>query len=675
MRHTRFVLAALLAAAVAHADEIPVGKKKVRGVIVKREGDTTWINTFNTRIPRVVHGTERFPTERVGEPVAPKDEHVVYLRALYEKCPPGKRPTADAEFAMGTLAESLKLDDVAARHWVAALRIDPSHAGATEKIDALRLKPLVTGDPRSNPALAKALDAWFATEALAERKKALSTLAREHGFPHDLPYMERVRRSREQPKGRRDDVSLTLESKENKGVYTIFVPKDYDPLRPWPLVFGLHGGGADGRDGKDVVGSGRSAMNFYQSGAARYGYIVVCPSAIRAPWAHRMNDAFVLAVLDEVCLLYNIDMNRIYLTGHSMGGYGTWHYGPRYAERWAAISPMAGGGHNGLGVLEKTKTPVYLYHGADDQVVGCGDSRRAGESMRAKELDFVYAEIPDSGHGFPREVCEEMWSFFAQRRLAATPRRTRKGRFRVQLEPYSSFEQKVSRAERLYFGAPGEDTSGDKKTLLARIKLGGGAASDAADALIELRDKSTVSPLAGLLKSKKVADDVKAQAIRALGGMRLPEAVKPLTKSLRKLSVDLVPAAADALAALGDRTAAAPLAKLLGRIDEEFESRRLGASMAFSDWKRCMEAYTAVATALGALGDASTVDAMQTSADAVLLRDWKPRSSERARLNPRIPLGRAVGAMIDAATKLGGDKGNALATRLREKHGGLPGVK
>lgn len=675
MRITNSLLALVVAAAVVQADEIPIGKKKVRGVIVKREGDSTWINTFNTRIPRVVNGTERFPSARVGEPVPPKEAHVVYLRALHQKCPLGKRPTADAEFAMGELAESLELESVAARHYTAALRVDPSHAGATAKADALRLKPRLAADPRSNPALAKALDAWFTTESLSDRKQALATLARDHGFAHDLRYMERVRRSRQQPKGRHDDVALTFRSKDNKGVYTIFVPKGYDPLRPWPLVVGLHGGGADGRDGKDVVGSGRGAMNFYQSGAARYGYIVVCPSALRAPWANRMNDPFLLAVLDEVCLLYNIDLNRIYLTGHSMGGYGTWHYGPRYAERWAAISPMAGGGHNGLGVLEKTKTPVYLYHGADDQVVGCGDSRRAADSMRAKELDFVYAEIPDSGHGFPNDVCAEMWSFFAQRRLAATPRRSRKGRFTVQLDPLSSFEQKVSRDERLYFGAPGEDASGDKKTLLARIKLGGGAASDAADALIELKDKSTVSPLAGLLKSKKVADDVKAQAIRALGGMGIAGAVKPLGKSLRKLSVDLVPAAADALAALGDRSAVSALAKCLGRIDDEFEARRLGKAMAFSDWKRCMDAYAATATALGTLGDASAVAAMRSSADAVLLQDWKPRESERSGLDPKRPLGRAVAAMIAASTKLGGDDGAALAANLREKHRGSPGVK
>ena len=196
-------------------------------------------------------------------------------------------------------------------------------------------------------------------------------------------------------------------------------------------MIGLHGGGRGGKDGKAVVGSGPSAMNFYQGGAERLGWIVACPTAIEAPWAAKPNDGFLIAVLEEVERLFNVDKNRVYLTGHSMGGFGTWHFGPLYAHLWAAISPMAGGGGgSGLKRLQDTLTGVYLYHGANDPVVGVGDDHATAMLMKDRDMDFAYAEIPDSGHGYPPEVEAEMWEFFKVRRLAARSRRRRQGQVR-----------------------------------------------------------------------------------------------------------------------------------------------------------------------------------------------------------------------------------------------------
>ena len=140
-----------------------------------------------------------------------------------------------------------------------------------------------------------------------------------------------------------------------------------------------------------MVGSGESAMNFYERGAAELGWVVVCPSALEAPWAAPVNEGFLLAVVEEVCILFNVDRNRIYLTGHSMGGFGAWHYGPKLAHLWAAIAPMAGGGRPNLKDLVDTKTGVYVYHGADDAVVSVGSDRAVAEQMKDREMDFVFA--------------------------------------------------------------------------------------------------------------------------------------------------------------------------------------------------------------------------------------------------------------------------------------------
>ena len=116
-------------------------------------------------------------------------------------------------------------------------------------------------------------------------------------------------------------------------------------------------------------------MNFYRDLAERHGYLVACPDALRAPWRAPGNEEMLRALLEELKHLYNVDVDRVYLTGHSMGGFGAWALGPAMAELWAAVSPMAGGGGGGYGRLVGTNTPVFIFHGADDAVVGPGPDR------------------------------------------------------------------------------------------------------------------------------------------------------------------------------------------------------------------------------------------------------------------------------------------------------------
>ena len=675
------VLAApvLLFPARAGADDVVLKKGKVKGVLVKTEDSVAYVNPYNSRNPRMTYGVVTYPASKVKAVIPPRDPCLTYLRKLYELRPPGGKSTAAVEFEMGEVAEKYKFHVVAREHFLRALHLDPNHAGALSRFDTYSLKRTRNADPRFNAELAREVVAWFEIQELKDRRVKLEKLRNQYGFPRDLVYMERVRRSRTQRTGRRDDVPLSLNSKQDKGVYTLFVPKNYDAIRPWPLVVGLHGGGADGKDGKDVVGTGRGAMNFYAHGGARFGYLVVCPSAVRAPWQNPMNDSFLNSVLEEVCLLYNVDLNRVYLTGHSMGGYGTWHFGPRYAHRWAVVAPMAGGGANGFNRLRKTGTPVYIYHGADDNVVSCGNSRVAAESLRKAGDDFIYTEIPDSGHGFPRDVAEEMWSFFHQRRLAVSSGRKKSGKFKVALVPCSSFSQPVSRAERHYFGAPGEEAVGDRKALLAKLKLGGGAAMEAAKGLILLGDKTLVKPLGTLACSRKKGVDVRRAAVRVLGELGAPEASRPLVKALGSAPLDLVPDVAAALGKMKNSKSVKPLCRALGRIRREFDNRLLaGTHMAYSDWKRCHEAFAAVATALGnhdSHAAAGSLKALEAVTSKVLLGNWKPRQSRRAGLNPNRPLARCVCAFLDAFGKIGDPRGLQPVQKLEARHGSLKGVR
>ena len=202
-----------------------------------------------------------------------------------------------------------------------------------------------------------------------------------------------------------------LNSQLYPGTYYISVPRI--KARKYPLLIGLHGGGPG-------VGDGRTAAQKWAM-AARHGAICVFPTVIKkeaTAWNKEREEKYVMALIEELKRTFPIDTNKIYLVGHSMGGYGTWSIGTHYADVFAGLSPCAGGifvmrGGRGGGitlargtVVNLKNTPIYFYHGADDPRVPPDSDRKAAEVL--KELkekygpyDYVYKEYNGIGHGLP----------------------------------------------------------------------------------------------------------------------------------------------------------------------------------------------------------------------------------------------------------------------------------
>ncbi|MFT7617910.1 MAG: putative esterase [Planctomycetota bacterium] len=656
------------------ADEIVLRKGKINGVVAKRENGQVYVNTYNSKNVRMTRGVEKYAEKQIKKVVDTRNKTQRYLDKIHEHKNNGEELTKENFLERLKLALALGARNEAERLAFQILEKEEGNADALKVLSSAEWQRRKKADPRTNPDLATRLETWFETENDKKRKSDLSAIKFEFGFPHELIYMERVRRSRNSKKGRHNDVRLTLNSKQDKGVYTLFVPDNYDPTKTWPLVVGLHGGGPDGKDRKDVVGTGRSAMNFYSGSAARRGFIVVCPTAVNAPWNAKTNDTFVQSVIQEIQLLYNVDLNRVYLTGHSMGGFGTWHFGPRHAKQWAVVAPMAGGGFRTLSPFQKTNTPIYLYHGANDAVVGPSNSRQAADQMKSSMHDFIYTEIPDSGHGFPGDVQEEMWHMFETRRLAVAPKRADKGVFKVALDPFSSFLATVSKQEKLYFGAPGTTLPSDKKSLLARLKLGGGAAQAARTKLVESKDETVIASVGKLVANKKMAFDVRIESARVMGGLRSQKAVKPLLKALKGVHPDVVPAIARALGQIADRSAGKALAKTLSAMDKEFDKRLTGNKMAFSDWKRMLNAYAAIAKALTLVGEKAVHGSLSKSATKALLSDWEVRESDRAGLDKKAPLTPCALALVEALGATGNPTTSTLLDKIGQKNSGLSGL-
>lgn len=176
--------------------------------------------------------------------------------------------------------------------------------------------------------------------------------------------------------------------------YVVYVPRDYDPAKAWPVILFLHGRGERGSDGllQTDVGLGRAIRR----NPERLPAIAVfpqCPDTVHWDGALDIAEAAFKQTLAE----YHTDPSRYYLTGLSMGGYGTWIYGAQTADTWAALLPICGGG-NVADAQRLAQVPIWAFHGADDTVVPPERSREMVAAVKAAGGTVHYTEYPETAH-------------------------------------------------------------------------------------------------------------------------------------------------------------------------------------------------------------------------------------------------------------------------------------
>jgi poly(3-hydroxybutyrate) depolymerase len=175
--------------------------------------------------------------------------------------------------------------------------------------------------------------------------------------------------------------------------YRLFVPQAYDGQKPTPLVVALHGMGGDENTLFEAYNNGQLKRE-----AERLGFLVVCPKGRDTASMYRdAAEQDVMDVLAEVRRDYKVDANRIYLMGHSMGGYGTWSIAMAHPDIFAALGPISGGG-NPLGMLKIKSIPEYVVHGDDDRTVPVTMSRVMVQAGKAAGAKIVYVEVPGGSH-------------------------------------------------------------------------------------------------------------------------------------------------------------------------------------------------------------------------------------------------------------------------------------
>ncbi len=206
------------------------------------------------------------------------------------------------------------------------------------------------------------------------------------------------------------DRKLTLAGAEYK--YQVFVPDDWTRAKKWPVILFLHGAGERGDDGLLETEAGLPAA--VRRRRSRFPAIIVVPQCRKdAWWTDAAMQDVAMKSLDQTVKEFHGDSRRIYLTGLSMGGYGSFSLAAKYPGKFAAIVAICGGilrpdqaRNQPAGddrpyrdTAEKIgKTPAWIFHGADDPVVPVTESRRMADAMKAAGAEVHYTEYPGVGH-------------------------------------------------------------------------------------------------------------------------------------------------------------------------------------------------------------------------------------------------------------------------------------
>ncbi|QDS91571.1 Prolyl oligopeptidase family protein [Roseimaritima multifibrata] len=173
--------------------------------------------------------------------------------------------------------------------------------------------------------------------------------------------------------------------------YLLALPKDYDKQDSWPLILFLHGAGERGDDLELVkmhgppklIGEGKDMP-----------FIVVSPQCPKNVWWEPIE---LSALLDQVIKKYKVDEDRIYVTGLSMGGFGTWELAAFTPDRFAAIAPICGGGEK-YWTRRFVHLPVWAFHGAKDTGVLPERSQSMVDALKKQGGNPKLTIYPEAGH-------------------------------------------------------------------------------------------------------------------------------------------------------------------------------------------------------------------------------------------------------------------------------------
>ena len=184
----------------------------------------------------------------------------------------------------------------------------------------------------------------------------------------------------------------------NNAKYVLFVPHSYSNKanKLYPVILFLHGSGETGTDGRKQATIGLGPV--VKKREKDFPFFVVFPQSQDRTWMAYSDDAKrAMDILAKVEREHKIDSKRIYLTGLSMGGIGTWSLAMAYPDKWAAIVPICGKGDTSKAAAIKS-LPCWCFHGSADRSVPVEGSRKMIAAIGKAGGKPKYTEYPGAGH-------------------------------------------------------------------------------------------------------------------------------------------------------------------------------------------------------------------------------------------------------------------------------------
>jgi phospholipase/carboxylesterase len=175
-----------------------------------------------------------------------------------------------------------------------------------------------------------------------------------------------------------------------RGAYTSYVPESYRADRPWPLLLTLHGGSGNDED----------FLWMWLTYAKSRGYLLVSAKSFGPTW-FPWDAPSLMFILDEMQERYHVDPERILLTGLSDGGSFSYEVGFAWPARFAGLAVVAGILRPHQRSAQASQLPVYVAHGAQDQLFPVAYIRLVVDKLREWGHNVTYHELAGFGHAYP----------------------------------------------------------------------------------------------------------------------------------------------------------------------------------------------------------------------------------------------------------------------------------
>jgi len=195
--------------------------------------------------------------------------------------------------------------------------------------------------------------------------------------------------------------------------YLLYLPIDYNSSdKEFPLVLFLHGAGERVTDIEKV--KIHELPKLINQGK-EFPFILVSP---QCPENMFWNIDILAALLDDIEANYRVDKNKIYVTGLSMGGHGTWELAIAQPDCFAAIAPVCGWSDPEKACIIK-EVPIWVFHGAKDMVVPVSAAEKMVEKLKSCGSDVKFTVYPEANHDSWTETYnnEDLYSWFLKHSL------------------------------------------------------------------------------------------------------------------------------------------------------------------------------------------------------------------------------------------------------------------